>query len=358
MLKSPSMIVKRWMLLSALAFALAVACATAPPAADETESAATGTHTFDEIAPGVFFVQGTGSVTVGSNSLVVVNDDDVLVVDSHISPDAATALVAAIGEITEKPIRTLVNTHFHFDHANGNQIFGDDVEIIGHEFTREKLLGDPLSEPTARAFAGPEAQAATLAGLEERLAEADDAGRAAIESEIEITKRHFASLATARPTPPSRTLTDSLTLEAGSRTIELHFLGRAHTGGDVVVYLPEEKVIFTGDLFYPSSPYLGDGFADEFAATLERLKEFDVDVYAGGHGPLVDDKAAIDVRQAYVADYWNQVKTSYDAGLPVAEAITNLDFSAYPEYAALQIGNAGVVDLEVRRMYHRLGGGE
>ncbi len=358
MLISPFMIIKRWMLPSAMALALAVACATAPPVGEETESVATATHTLQEIAPGVFFAQGTGSVTVGSNSLVVVNEEDVLIVDSHISPDAATALVAAIADITDKPIRTLVNTHFHFDHANGNQVFGDDVGIIGHEYTREKLLGDPLSEPTYQTFAGAEAQAGALAALEQSLAEADDSGRAEIESQIAITERHFASLATVVPTPPSRTLTDSLTLEAGSRTIELHFLGRAHTGGDVVVYLPEEKVVFTGDLLYSSSPYLGDGFADEFAATLEELKEFDIDVIAGGHGPLIHDKGAIDVRQEYVTDYWGQVKASYDAGLPVEEAIENLDFSAYPEYAALQIGNAGVVNVEVRRMYHRLDGGE
>ena len=86
----------------------------------------TATHVFDEIAPGVYFASGNGPVTTGSNSMVVVNENDVLLVDSHISPEAARALIASIKSLTDKPIRTVVNSHYHYDHANGNQVFGND----------------------------------------------------------------------------------------------------------------------------------------------------------------------------------------------------------------------------------------
>ncbi len=70
---------------------------------------------------------------------MVVNDSDVLVVDSHMTPSAAQALLADLAKITDKPVRYLVNTHFHFDHTHGNEVFGPDVEILAHEFTRRKV---------------------------------------------------------------------------------------------------------------------------------------------------------------------------------------------------------------------------
>ena len=73
------------------------------------------------------------------NAAVIINENDVLLVDTHVSPDAAQALLTEIKTITNKPVRYVVNTHFHFDHSNGNQIYGPNVELIGHDFTREKL---------------------------------------------------------------------------------------------------------------------------------------------------------------------------------------------------------------------------
>ncbi len=74
-------------------------------------------------------------------SSVIVNDDDVILVDDHVSPAAASVLLDELKDITTKPVRYVINTHFHYDHAHGNQVFAKDVDIIGHEFTREMLLG-------------------------------------------------------------------------------------------------------------------------------------------------------------------------------------------------------------------------
>ena len=81
-------------------------------------------------------------MAVGSNAAIIVNEEDVLLVDSHISPVAAAALIEELGSITDKPVKYVVNTHFHFDHAHGNQIYPDDIEVIGHEFTREMLTNE------------------------------------------------------------------------------------------------------------------------------------------------------------------------------------------------------------------------
>ena len=84
-------------------------------------------YRFQQIVPGVYSAIGTGTLNVGSNSAVVVNGDDVLIVDSHISPESARVMLKEIKTITDKPVRFLVNTHFHFDHTNGNQVFGPPV---------------------------------------------------------------------------------------------------------------------------------------------------------------------------------------------------------------------------------------
>ena len=95
---------------------------------------------FKQVAEGVYQAVGTGTMGVGANAAIVINESDVLVVDSHVSPAAAWVLLDELKTITAKPVRYVVTTHYHYDHAYGNQIYGPGVEIIGHEFTRQMLL--------------------------------------------------------------------------------------------------------------------------------------------------------------------------------------------------------------------------
>src|SRR5947207_6058501 len=108
---------------------------------------------FNKVADGIYHAVGTGALTVVGNSSIIVNDDDVIVVDDHVSPAAAWVLLDEIKDITNKPVRTVINTHFHYDHAHGNQVFARDVDIIGHEFTRQMLLtGNTLQMPLYRNY--------------------------------------------------------------------------------------------------------------------------------------------------------------------------------------------------------------
>jgi glyoxylase-like metal-dependent hydrolase (beta-lactamase superfamily II) len=354
--------------------ALLAACAEDPQsdgtAAAETAQAAprlveadgtlrSETHVFEELAPGVYFASGTGIVNVASNALVVVNDEDVLVVDSHITPDAARTLLESVRALTDRPLRYLVNSHFHFDHAHGNQAFPEGIEIIGHEFTREKLLGEVLAEPTAQTIGGPASVERQIAAIEAQLAAATETGaRAGLEAQLAMQRRHLGAIAEVRPTPPNLTLTDKLTLFRGGREIQLLHLGRGHTGGDVVVYLPAEKIAFTGDLFYGGAPYLGDSYPQDFVTTLEALKALDAAVLVGGHGPPVRDRAVLDLAQQYLRAYWDQVAGFHARGLSVEDAVSRLDLSGYERWAAFQLGNPEVLRLEVTRIYHLLDGGD
>ncbi|HEX2463095.1 MAG TPA: MBL fold metallo-hydrolase [Thermoanaerobaculia bacterium] len=288
----------------------------------------TASHRFKELAPGVHFAVEAGPVFLLSNALVIVNDADVTVVDSHVTPAAARALIASVKTLTPKPITTVINTHYHFDHAHGNQAFPDDVTIIGHEFTREKLAGDPLRERTYTFFSKLFAENAQA--VKKQAAEAKDPkARAALELQATALANHVRDDKETRPTPPTVTLSERMTLYRGGREIEILFLGRGHTGGDVVVFLPEERIVFTGDLLLQGPSYMGDAYLDEWAATLDKVKALDVDLIVPGHGEPFSDRAHIDAVQAYMRDTWNQVVALRAKGVPALEAALRIDLTKH-----------------------------
>jgi len=279
------------------------------------------THRFTELAEGVWHAVGTGSVHVMSNAMVLVGEFDTLVVDSHVTPAAARSLIDSLPVITENPVRYLVNSHYHFDHAHGNQAFPRNVEIIGHSFTRSKLsgeLGNVLEEATFKSFS--DGVPTTVANLERQAsAESDPARRAQIQERARVQRDYMNAIDEIRPTPPNITLEDKMTLfqvvSRGSREIQLLHLGRAHTGGDVVIYLPQERIVFTGDMMLPGLAYMGDAHVDEWPATLEALKSLDFEWVLPGHGQPFNDRNVISNFQAYLQDLWPKVARLKSQGL-------------------------------------------
>lgn len=317
-------------------------------AQDEASDGAitTDTHRFQPLADGVYLAIYTVPM-FNSNSLVVINDDDVLVVDSHITPNAANELLAGIAQITDKPITTLVYTHFHYDHAHGTQAFPE-VQIIGHEFTRETMAGDPHNEPTfQREKAG---QPRAIAWLESQLESASDEQREQLEYRLGLTRAHAESTKTIEPVPPDTTLNDRLTLFRGDREIQVIFCGRAHTGGDVVIYLPADKIAYTGDMAFRGPSFLGDGHVDEWPDTLMKLKELDVDLYVPGHGPPFTDSGRLDLVADFYRDLWGQVVAARADGANVGEATARVDLTSYAD----TLGPQRTDPLAVARIYQLL----
>lgn len=311
--------------------------------------------TFKEVAPGVYHAIGTGALAVGCNASIVVNADDVLVVDTHMSPGAAWALRDELKAITPKPVRYVVNTHWHWDHANGNQIYGPGVEIIGHAYTKQKLAaGESTRGRSWDAFIGPLPE--RIAELKGRIARTTDgADRTTLQSQLAVMENQLEGIKAIQVVPPTVTLTDRLTLHPGSREIQLLFLGRAHTGGDVVVFLPKERVVITGDLLIEGPSYIGDGFVMDWLQTLERLRALDFDVALPGHGNPFNGKAKIDHFEAYLRDFWAQAKAFHDAKVPAQEAAQKMDMrkqaANYPTITA-----PGVLWHGVARVYEELDG--
>jgi len=316
-------------------------------------------HRFVEVAQGVWFVSGTGSVYTMSNALVLVGEFDTLVVDSHVTPAAARALLDSISVITDKPVRYLVNSHYHFDHAHGNQSFPDGVEIIGHEFTRSKLSGENgnvLQENTFKSFS--DGVPATVANPERQVAAADDPARkASLQERHRVQLDYMNAIQEVVPTPPNITLETKMTLfqvvAAGSREIQLLHFGRAHTGGDVVIFLPQEKVVFTGDMMLPGLAYMGDGHVDEWPETLEGLKTLDFDTWLPGHGPVMTSMEPIDNFQSYLRDLWLKTEQMHGQGVTAEQAAQQIDMTNHSDNFA-QIRGPGVDPRAIRRIYQLL----
>jgi len=271
---------------------------------------------FNKVREGVYHAVGTGTLAVVGNSSFIVNDDDVIVVDDHVSPAAAWVLLEEIKEVTNKPVTTVINTHFHFDHAHGNQIFDQHV----------------------------------VEDLKKRLAtESDATTQASLERQISVAENNRAAQAELKPTPPNVTLTDRMTLYRGSREIQIRHLGRGHTAGDVVVFLPREKVVMTGDFLTAGLSNLSDSFPDEWVASLDELKKLDFDTVLPGHGDAFTDKAKIGYWQDYLRDVWTEVSRLKQQGVSAEDAAKRADLTKHS--AHLPINGPGVPLIGVQRIY-------
>lgn len=312
---------------------------------------------FHQIREDVYHAIGTGNLTVGCNSGVIINENDVLLVDSHMTPAASWALLQELESITDKPVRYVVNTHFHFDHTHGNQTFGDEVEIIGHEFTRDQLASGASMRGRAWDAFVATGLPAQIEATEAQLAEAEGDERNELEEQLAILEHYREATDAVVPTPPNVTLRRRMTLHRGGREIQLLFFGRGHTGGDVVVYLPEERILATGDLLTGGLAYMGDGYLNEWADTLEALKELDFDVVLPGHGEAFDDEAKIDHFQAYLRDLWAKIAAKHEAGVSAEEAAETIDMTNHAEHYP-SIEGPGVNPHAVERVYALLEGTE
>ena len=316
-------------------------------------------HRFEEVAEGVWHVSGNGTMHTMRNAMVLVGEFDTLIVDSHVTPVAARALIDSLSVVTDKPVRYLVNSHYHFDHAHGNQSFPDGVEIIGHEFTRAKLNGDignVLEERTFRSFSDP--VPSIVSNLERQVEEESDSGRRAqLQEQLRVQTDYMNAIPEVNPTPPNITLAEKMTLfqvvARGSREIQLLHFGRAHTGGDVVVYLPQERIAFTGDMMLPGLAYMGDGHVDEWPAALEGLKNLNFDAWLPGHGPVMRDKSQISNFQEYLLDLWVKAEGMHSRSAGWEEAAERLDMTNHSANFP-QIQGPGVDPRAIRRIFEVL----
>ncbi len=269
-----------------------------------------------EIGDGVFaIIYSFGGVTAGGpHSGFIVAGDHLLIIDSLMLPSQASDFQAQIAKVTSKRPTFLVNSHHHQDHVSGNQFFSPPAQVIAHSYVRHWMLenGEAAVQGMARSI--PEA------------------------SQIRIT-------------PPSVTFDEKLTLHLDGVEVQLMYFGPAHTFGDIVVYLPQQKVLYAVDVGVTKMvPFLVDGHSAGWISLLDKVQELDVDVVVPGHGFLGDKSDLANLRD-YLAELRRQVKDRFENGMDEEQAVKDVDVRMHKDWSG-----QGTLPIAIRRIYQELSG--
>ena len=247
----------------------------------------------EEVSDGVFaYVQLDGSWGL-NNTGFIVGGDGITAIDTCFTERRSRAFRDAIRSVSGLPVRTLVNTHHHGDHTHGNFVFRGEAMIVGHDLCRTEVMETGLG--TKALFPGV------------------DWG------ELEVE-------------PPFVTFDERMTLFVDDLTVELIYVGPAHTTNDIIVWLPERRALFTGDvIFHGGTPFALMGSIAGWLAALERLRALGAERLVPGHGEVCGPGAIDDV-----ADYlrWLQeiAKKGFEAEVSPLDVARNADLGRFGEW--------------------------
>ena len=338
------------------------------------------TDIFDiqKVADGAYFAFALPQAVSNCNAAIFVNSADVLVVDAHSKPSAAAALIAQIRQqITPKPVRYLVDTHFHWDHTQGNagyrNAFGKDLKIIASQKTKEleaEFVAPRLRaslDPHGHPFSSQPHVPVLLDAARQQLSKATSAEEKArladrirqLES-FEIEMRNFT------PTLPTVTFDKTYVIRDKAHDLHVEFHGRAHTAGDVVVYCPQKRVVATGDMILGTLPFMGDSYPAEWPKTIDSVAHLDFDRVCGGHGTVPEGKQRMIGLRNYIAELVERVEQGRKAGRTLEDIQKSMPLASLKSleadgYGALVKGNRDAaamqvaVNTNIEHVYNRLG---
>jgi cyclase len=305
-----------------------------------------------KIGDGVWAAVAAPAYKVNCNTAIIEDDEGVMVVDTHSKPSAARVIVGMLRELTPKPVRYVVNTHFHWDHWHGNEVYPaayPNAEIVTNQITREAMVRKGLKRIQDHVRTVP----AEVAKLRADLAAAVPAQRAALERDLKLAEAYLTEVTALKPALPTLAFEQTMKVYRRDREIHLLYLGRAHTEGDVFVYLPKEKIVITGDALIGWTPYMGDGYPEDWAATLDRLAQLDFTHIIMGHGDVAD-RAWLRTFRGYVHDMVEAVRREAATGATldevkrrVTEALAptyEKPFSVYGDYRPWRTGLAANIE--------------
>jgi glyoxylase-like metal-dependent hydrolase (beta-lactamase superfamily II) len=304
------------------------------------------------MADGVYAALSKPVYKINCNAAIILLDDSVLVVDTHSKPSAARELIAEIKKLTDKPVRYVVNTHFHWDHWHGNEVYPQaypDAEIVTNTITREAMVKKGFKRIQDHVRQVP----AEIAKLKADLQAASPSQCGKLEADLKLAESYLAEVRALKPALPTIAFEQTMKLYRRDREIHLLHLGRAHTEGDVFVYLPKEKVVITGDALIGWTPYMGDGYPEDWAGTLDRLAQLDFTHIIMGHGD-VTGREWLNTFRSYVHDMVEAVRQEAATGATLDEVkqrvIAKLAprhekaFAAYNDYRPWRTGAAANIE--------------
>jgi cyclase len=244
----------------------------------------------EEVAPGVYaWVQLDGSWGL-NNTGFIAGERSVCVIDTCFTEARSRAFREAIASVTDRPLRTLINTHHHGDHTHGNYIFYPEAAIVGHERCRQEVLATGHS--TSAVFPGV------------------DWGRIEVE-------------------PPFITFEDRASVYVDGLRVELIYMGPAHTSNDIVAWLPEQRVLYSGDLaFNGGTPFMMMGSIEGSIRAVERMRELGAERIVPGHGAVCGPEV-FDTMEAYARFILETARRGKEAGTPPLELARQADLGPF-----------------------------
>jgi cyclase len=301
----------------------------------QSQTANASLFTIEKVADGVFAALAKPQIMTNSNAAIFVLSRELLVVDAHSKPSASAALLAQIKkEVTDKPVRYLVNTHFHWDHTQGDRSYkaaNPKVEIIASETTKHlmtQLQRDRLKESL-------DSVPRMIDTLRTRLS------RAATPQDRDWCNEQLRQLAAYQQEMksyplelPTSTFAQTQIIPDSTGEIHLGFHGRAHTAGDIQVFSPSKKVVAAGDAVIGFLPNINDGYPRPWPKTIDSLGEEKFDHIVGGHGAVQHGRTRMLQFRNYIEDLTARVERAKKSGIPLADLQKSITAQSLPTLQA------------------------
>lgn len=276
-----------------------------------------------------------------ANSLVVIGDSGVLVVDAQFTRLATQQTLSAIRQLTTKPVRYLINTHWHDDHAAGNQVYRDtfpNVEIVAQANTRADLatIGAENRKGTWGGAASFTARLRRLLaqGLGADSTPATSRERAALENAVAIITEYIGDAPGFRETLPNQTFDREMTVQLGHRAVQLRWFGEASTRGDAVVYLPVEHIAAVGDLLGDPVPFAFNAHVGSWISVLDSIRALSATSLVPGHGSVFRGLARLDSTRAMLSRVRDETFAAAREGQPLDQVRRRVTLRDYREAIA------------------------
>lgn len=278
------------------------------------------------IADGVYqFTASFDGYVEDTNSTAIVGRDGVLVFDTNTRPATARAVLTMLRAVTDRPVRWIVNSHWHPDHWSGNEVYAEafpGVEIIATEGTANYMRNIATAWPAV--FAGQ---------LERMRAEppaADEAGQAEQRTQIDQRADFVAAMTAVHRTYPTRAYRDALRLDLGGRTVELTEI-TGDSSHATMAWLPRERLLLTGDALVAPVTWTQQGYAiSPWIESLRAMAALGPRLIVPGHGPLMADSDYLDLVIAYMESARDQVRAALAAGAVTQEEVAaRVDLSSF-----------------------------
>jgi cyclase len=279
------------------------------------------------IAAGVLLFETApyGDVGLDGNAVAIIGRDGVLVFDSNGTPGASAAVLAEIRRRTDRPVRFVVNSHWHWDHWYGTETYTaafPAVRVIAHEKTRALMMGPALE------FNRPGLER-DLPGYLESLAKRVEAARtttpppadlASLEERLAADRAFLDQKRNVHHVFPDVTFSDRLTIHLGEREVDVRHSGRGVTPGDAYLYLPHEKILITGDLLINPITFALGCYPTEWLRVLDQLDALDASVIVPGHGAPLHDKTLLHATMALLRRLLEEGRVAKGRGVDVDAA--------------------------------------